>query len=51
MAQPRMVLLSEEQIRAIESLVNMRQTELILADENPSIIDLYTSIKMQLKGR
>jgi hypothetical protein len=47
----KIVYLTQEQITHINSLVSMRLTELTIASENPSIINMYLDIKRQLEKR
>lgn len=47
----KMYGLDGDQVQAIVGLVNLRLNELTIVRENPSLIDLYTSILTNLRSR
>lgn len=44
----KIIYLTPEQISHLNSLVDMRLTELVLSNENPNIITMYRNIRTQL---
>jgi hypothetical protein len=47
--QPKVVYLNDHQIGILKLLVSLKLGELAYADENPTIIGLYSSTMVQLE--